>query len=110
MSLFLGTWTGKQSSIPYHDVCDAGLDFVGFFSLPSDMSAIGLFIGAAETSRNITARVIERDVSGPLHKFLEEFRGFRTRQHRRQKLYQFGSTAKFSLNRHYYVRGGIVYE
>ncbi|GFU60633.1 hypothetical protein TNCV_2753941 [Trichonephila clavipes] len=32
-SLFLGTWTDKQSSIPYHDVCDAGLDFVGFFSL-----------------------------------------------------------------------------
>ncbi|GFW65668.1 hypothetical protein TNCV_4270691 [Trichonephila clavipes] len=29
-SLFLGTWTDKQSSIPYHDVCDAGLDFVGF--------------------------------------------------------------------------------
>ncbi|GFV22886.1 hypothetical protein TNCV_4303781 [Trichonephila clavipes] len=28
-SLFLGTWTDKQSSIPYHDVCDAGLDFVG---------------------------------------------------------------------------------
>ncbi|GFX26150.1 hypothetical protein TNCV_2959561 [Trichonephila clavipes] len=41
-SLFLGTWTDKQSSIPYHDVCDAGLDFVGFFSLRSDMSAIWL--------------------------------------------------------------------
>ncbi|GFW40160.1 hypothetical protein TNCV_5118431 [Trichonephila clavipes] len=40
-----------------------------------------LFIGVAETSRNITVRVIERDVSGPLHKFLEESRGFRTRQH-----------------------------
>ncbi|GFX92874.1 hypothetical protein TNCV_4014831 [Trichonephila clavipes] len=39
-SLFLGTWTNKQSSILYHDVCDAGLDFVGFFSLRNDMSAI----------------------------------------------------------------------
>ncbi|GFV13078.1 hypothetical protein TNCV_4714031 [Trichonephila clavipes] len=29
----------------------------------------------AETSRNITARVIERDINGPLHKFLEESRG-----------------------------------
>ncbi|GFT35118.1 hypothetical protein TNCV_352581 [Trichonephila clavipes] len=42
-SLFLGTWTDKQSAIPYHDVCDAGLDFVGFFSLRSDMSAIWLW-------------------------------------------------------------------
>ncbi|GFS74738.1 hypothetical protein TNCV_1493391 [Trichonephila clavipes] len=42
-SLFLCTWTDKQSSIPYHDVCDAGLDFVGFFSLRSDMSAIWLW-------------------------------------------------------------------
>ncbi|GFX46652.1 hypothetical protein TNCV_4038031 [Trichonephila clavipes] len=40
-SLFLGTWTDKQSSIPYHDVFDAGLDFVAFFSLRSGMSAIG---------------------------------------------------------------------
>ncbi|GFW40310.1 hypothetical protein TNCV_1018681 [Trichonephila clavipes] len=39
-SLFLGTWTDKQSSIPYHDVFDAGLDFIGFHSLRSDMSAI----------------------------------------------------------------------
>ncbi|GFU36628.1 hypothetical protein TNCV_802831 [Trichonephila clavipes] len=30
----------------------------------------------AETSRNITTRVIERDASGSLHKFLEECRGF----------------------------------
>ncbi|GFY35337.1 hypothetical protein TNCV_796891 [Trichonephila clavipes] len=30
-----------------------------------------LFIDAAEASRNITARVIERNVSGPLHRFLE---------------------------------------
>ncbi|GFV48405.1 hypothetical protein TNCV_3026751 [Trichonephila clavipes] len=37
-----------------------------------------------KTTRNITARVIERDVSGPLHKFLEESRGFRTRQHGHQ--------------------------
>ncbi|GFU44924.1 hypothetical protein TNCV_4234541 [Trichonephila clavipes] len=47
-SLFLGTWTDKQSSIPYHDVCDAGLDFVGFFSLRSDMSAIGSGDGIRE--------------------------------------------------------------
>ncbi|GFW04019.1 hypothetical protein TNCV_2051351 [Trichonephila clavipes] len=43
-----------------------------------------LHSGAAETSRTITARVIERDVSAPLHIFLEEPRGFRTRQHGRQ--------------------------
>ncbi|GFT18156.1 hypothetical protein TNCV_183191 [Trichonephila clavipes] len=36
--------------------------------------------GVVETSTNITARVIERDVCGPLHRFLEESRGFRTRQ------------------------------
>ncbi|GFV87799.1 hypothetical protein TNCV_780811 [Trichonephila clavipes] len=30
----------------------------------------------AETSKNITARVIERVVGGPLHRFLEESRGF----------------------------------
>ncbi|GFV26567.1 hypothetical protein TNCV_2102321 [Trichonephila clavipes] len=47
-SLFLGTWTDKQSSIPYHDVCDAGLDFVGFFSLRSDMSVIGCGDGIRE--------------------------------------------------------------
>ncbi|GFX83139.1 hypothetical protein TNCV_4987331 [Trichonephila clavipes] len=29
-SLFWGTWTDKQSSIPYHNVFDAGLDFVVF--------------------------------------------------------------------------------
>ncbi|GFV33981.1 hypothetical protein TNCV_2613791 [Trichonephila clavipes] len=65
-------------------------------------------ICAAETSRNITARVIERDVSGPLHKFLEESRGFRTRQHGRQvgrqldrqKRCQLGSTAKISPSSH----------
>ncbi|GFX95354.1 hypothetical protein TNCV_849441 [Trichonephila clavipes] len=47
-SLFLGTWTDKQSSIPYHDVFDAGLDFVGFHSLRSDMSAIGCGVGIRE--------------------------------------------------------------
>ncbi|GFS94383.1 hypothetical protein TNCV_2014171 [Trichonephila clavipes] len=40
-------------------------------------------VGMAETSRNITARVIQCDVNGPLHKSLEESRGFRTRQHGR---------------------------
>ncbi|GFU14083.1 hypothetical protein TNCV_2536321 [Trichonephila clavipes] len=34
-----------------------------------------LFIGAAETSRNITTRVIERYFSEPLLKFLKESRG-----------------------------------
>ncbi|GFW96197.1 hypothetical protein TNCV_571681 [Trichonephila clavipes] len=69
-----------------------------------------LFIGVAETSRNITTRVLERVVSGPLHRFLEESRGFRTRQHGRQSR-QLGSTvqdfAKFAMNCHYKVRGGI---
>ncbi|GFU97386.1 hypothetical protein TNCV_4741981 [Trichonephila clavipes] len=43
-----------------------------------------LFFGAAENSRNITARVIERDTSGEIHYVLDESRGFRTRQHGRQ--------------------------
>ncbi|GFW41995.1 tigger transposable element-derived protein 1 [Trichonephila clavipes] len=60
-----------------------------------------LFIGATETSRNITARVIELDANGEIHYILEESRGFRIRQHCRQKRCQLGSTAKFSLNRHY---------
>ncbi|GFW47731.1 hypothetical protein TNCV_2829211 [Trichonephila clavipes] len=47
-SLVLGTWTDKQSSIPYHNVFDAGLDFVAFFSLRSDMSAIGCGDGIRE--------------------------------------------------------------
>ncbi|GFU94885.1 DDE_3 domain-containing protein [Trichonephila clavipes] len=38
---------------------------------------------AAETSRNTTARVIERDTSGEIY-FLEDSRGFRIRQHGRQ--------------------------
>ncbi|GFV31365.1 hypothetical protein TNCV_3819671 [Trichonephila clavipes] len=33
------------------------------------------------TSRNITARVIERDTSEEIHYSLENSRGFRTRQH-----------------------------
>ncbi|GFV19104.1 hypothetical protein TNCV_3223221 [Trichonephila clavipes] len=33
------------------------------------------FDGVAETSRNITARVIERDVNREIHYFLEESRG-----------------------------------
>ncbi|GFU82103.1 hypothetical protein TNCV_1326471 [Trichonephila clavipes] len=47
-SLFLGTWTDKQSSFPYHDVFDAGLDFVGFYSLRSDMTTIGCGDGIRE--------------------------------------------------------------
>ncbi|GFT02623.1 hypothetical protein TNCV_1488151 [Trichonephila clavipes] len=39
---------------------------------------------ATETSRNITARVIERDTSGEIYYFLEDSRGFRTRQHGHQ--------------------------
>ncbi|GFU43588.1 uncharacterized protein TNCV_3728311 [Trichonephila clavipes] len=37
-----------------------------------------------ETSRNISARVIERDTSGEINYFLEDSRGFRTHQHGRQ--------------------------
>ncbi|GFU93565.1 hypothetical protein TNCV_948071 [Trichonephila clavipes] len=43
-----------------------------------------LFIVATETSRNITARVIERDVNGEIPYFLEKSRGSRIRQHGRQ--------------------------
>ncbi|GFX86444.1 hypothetical protein TNCV_2563331 [Trichonephila clavipes] len=39
-----------------------------------------LFIGATETSRNITAR----DISGEIYSFLEDFRRFRTRQNGHQ--------------------------
>ncbi|GFW96454.1 hypothetical protein TNCV_4357761 [Trichonephila clavipes] len=38
-----------------------------------------------ETSRNITARVIERDTSGEIYYFPEDSKGFRTRQHGRQR-------------------------
>ncbi|GFV12717.1 integrase catalytic domain-containing protein [Trichonephila clavipes] len=38
----------------------------------------------AETFSNITVRVIERDVNGKIHYFLEESGWFRTRQHGRQ--------------------------
>ncbi|GFT71727.1 hypothetical protein TNCV_1081911 [Trichonephila clavipes] len=37
-----------------------------------------------ESSRNITARVIERDTSGEIYYFLEDSRGFRIRQHGRK--------------------------
>ncbi|GFT93908.1 hypothetical protein TNCV_2133051 [Trichonephila clavipes] len=40
--------------------------------------------GATEISRNITARVTERDAIGEIYYFLEDSRGFRTRQHGRQ--------------------------
>ncbi|GFU80140.1 uncharacterized protein TNCV_3031881 [Trichonephila clavipes] len=40
--------------------------------------------GAIESSRNVTARVIERDTSGEIYYFLEDSRGFRTHQHGRQ--------------------------
>ncbi|GFV82235.1 hypothetical protein TNCV_2791331 [Trichonephila clavipes] len=63
------------------------------------------FIGAIETSRNITARVIERDTSGEIYYFLEDSRAFRTSQHGHQSCQDF---AKFSLNRHYNVRSGIA--
>ncbi|GFS86716.1 hypothetical protein TNCV_2407291 [Trichonephila clavipes] len=39
--------------------------------------------GTTETSRNITTRVIERDTSGEIYYFLEDSRGFRTRQSRK---------------------------
>ncbi|GFX83048.1 hypothetical protein TNCV_5001961 [Trichonephila clavipes] len=38
-------------------------------------------MSATETSKNITARVIERDNSGEIYYFLEDSRGFRTRKH-----------------------------
>ncbi|GFW61900.1 transposable element Tcb2 transposase [Trichonephila clavipes] len=76
-----------------------------------------------EISRNITVRDIERVVNGEIHYFLEESRGFRTRQHGHQSrpncprtwspkmmptwLYR-QDFAKFSLNRHCNVRGGIA--
>ncbi|GFT33077.1 hypothetical protein TNCV_4367991 [Trichonephila clavipes] len=41
--------------------------------------------GATEISRNITARVIERDTSGEIYYFPEDSRWFRTRQLGRQK-------------------------
>ncbi|GFU59466.1 hypothetical protein TNCV_1177131 [Trichonephila clavipes] len=95
-SLFLGTWTDKQSSIPYHNVFDAGLDFIVLTQSaewhagnwlwnpgvsPAVLASI-VFIVAIETSRNIAARVIERDTSGEIYYFLEDSRGFRTRQQR----------------------------
>ncbi|GFW04832.1 hypothetical protein TNCV_4880671 [Trichonephila clavipes] len=40
--------------------------------------------GATETSRNMTVRVIERDISVEIHYFLEDSRGFRIRQRGRQ--------------------------
>ncbi|GFU00549.1 hypothetical protein TNCV_3251001 [Trichonephila clavipes] len=43
-----------------------------------------VYDGATETSRNITARVIERGTSGEIYYFLEDSRGFRTRQHGHQ--------------------------
>ncbi|GFU11764.1 uncharacterized protein TNCV_4969601 [Trichonephila clavipes] len=57
-----------------------------------DVSALDRFkvhrcptrLGAIETTRNITARVIERDTSGEIYYFLEDSRGFRTRQHGHQ--------------------------
>ncbi|GFV08750.1 hypothetical protein TNCV_2488221 [Trichonephila clavipes] len=47
-------------------------------------AAVTVSIGAAQTFRNITSRVIDRDFSGPLHKFLEVSRGFLNRQYGRQ--------------------------
>ncbi|GFV24496.1 transposable element Tcb1 transposase [Trichonephila clavipes] len=64
--------------------------------------------GVTETFRNITARVIERDISGEINYFLEDSRGFRTRQNGRQSHQKIIPTwlyrqdfAKFSLNCHY---------
>ncbi|GFX14804.1 hypothetical protein TNCV_1485471 [Trichonephila clavipes] len=64
-----------------------GLAFADFFSLRCSMQAtvtmesrrrglrlsrlVLLFIGAVETFRNITARVIDCDVNGEIHYFLE---------------------------------------
>ncbi|GFT12291.1 hypothetical protein TNCV_4005471 [Trichonephila clavipes] len=89
------------------------------------VSASIVFIVAIETSRSIAVRVIERDISGEIYYFLEDSRGFRTRQQGRQKSPNWPPTwspkmmptwlyhqdfAKFLLNRHYNVRGGIACE
>ncbi|GFV45697.1 hypothetical protein TNCV_1969981 [Trichonephila clavipes] len=47
-------------------------------------------VGATEISRNITTCVIELDTSGEIYYFLEDSRGFRTRQHGRQNSHQIG--------------------
>ncbi|GFX70931.1 hypothetical protein TNCV_1689141 [Trichonephila clavipes] len=49
----------------------------GSLDVSLSLNCSSKLLGVAETSRNIIARVIERDVSGSLHKFLEESRGFR---------------------------------
>ncbi|GFX26326.1 hypothetical protein TNCV_949241 [Trichonephila clavipes] len=57
------------------------------------LSSTGQFNGATETSRNITARVIERDTSREISYFLEDSRVFRARQqcHKlRQNAHQLG--------------------
>ncbi|GFS91765.1 uncharacterized protein TNCV_2531011 [Trichonephila clavipes] len=64
-----------------------------------------LFISATKTSRNITTRVIERDVNGGFHYFLEESRGVPISPTWSSKmmptwLYR-QDFAKFSLTRHY---------
>ncbi|GFX66271.1 hypothetical protein TNCV_342451 [Trichonephila clavipes] len=64
---------------------------------------IPIVAGATETSRNITARVIERDTSGEIYYSPEDSRRFRTHQHGRQLCQnsrQLGSTAKISPSSH----------
>ncbi|GFT38011.1 hypothetical protein TNCV_1814881 [Trichonephila clavipes] len=53
---------------------------LGLWSPTSDQRVPGV----TETSRNITARVIERDTSGEIYYILQDSRGFRTRQHGHQ--------------------------
>ncbi|GFV78054.1 hypothetical protein TNCV_2081 [Trichonephila clavipes] len=56
----------------------------GVIDLLKFVSPIQYGYCATETSRNKTARVIERDTSGDIYYFLENARGFRTRQHGHQ--------------------------
>ncbi|GFS57827.1 hypothetical protein TNCV_2909201 [Trichonephila clavipes] len=73
------------------------------------LSAKLKFLSVAETSRNITTRVIERDVKREIHYFLEESRGFRARQHghrfrqngrQSRQGRQLGSSTKISPSSH----------
>ncbi|GFT62323.1 hypothetical protein TNCV_4717211 [Trichonephila clavipes] len=52
--------------------------------VPTSSEMRNIVESAIETSRNIAARVIERDTSGEIYYFLEDSRGLRTRQHGRQ--------------------------
>ncbi|GFU29202.1 hypothetical protein TNCV_278161 [Trichonephila clavipes] len=80
----------RRTSCPYHDEFRGPRsDYVRQEALATTTTSRLLvvlasiaFICATETSRNITARVIERDTRGDIYYFLEDSKGFRTRQSR----------------------------